>query len=122
MIRNMRQRGEGRVGCLFWAVVLAIVALIGIKMVPVKYASSQFFDFMDEQAKFAQKMRPDAMKKSLLRKARELDIPLKPKDLTVSKRGDRIHIKAYYVVPVDFPGYTYVWEFNEEINEAIFIW
>ena len=122
MTRDSRQRGEGRIGCLFWAVVLAIVVLVGIKMVPIKYASAQFFDYMDEQAKFAQRMKPDDMKKSILRKARELDIPIKPKDLNVTKRGDRIKINAYYVVPVEFPGYTYVWEFREEIDEPIFIW
>lgn len=122
MIRKMRQRGEGRVGCLFWSVVVAIVALIGIKMVPVKYDSAQFFDFMDEQAKFAQRVRPDQMKKTLLRKARELEIPLDPKRLTVRRAGDRIIIKAAYEVPIEFPGYTYVWHFEEEINEPIFIW
>ena len=78
MIQKIRQRGEGRIGCMFWGVVLAIVALIGIKMIPVKYASSQFFDYMDEQAKFAQKVKPDLMKRSLMKKARELQLPLLP--------------------------------------------
>ena len=87
---KLRQRGEGRVGCLFWAVVFAVVALIGVKAVPVKYKSSQLFDFMDEQAKFAQQTTPDAMKKAILRKARELQLPLDPKKLTVSKQGGRI--------------------------------
>lgn len=121
-MRKLRQRGEGRVGCLFWLVVLAIVALVGIKMVPVKYASAQLFDFMDEQAKFAQKTTPDQMKKTILRRARELQVPLDPKRLTVTKRGGRIRIKAAYEVPVEFPGYTYVWQFEEEIDEPIFIW
>lgn len=122
MLSKMRQRGEGRVGCLFWAVVLAIVVLIGIKMVPVKYASSQLFDFMDEQAKFAQKTTPDGMKKAILRRARELQVPLDPKRVTVKKSGGRIRIEAAYEVPVKFPGYTYVWKFEEEIDEPIFIW
>lgn len=122
MIRKMRQRGEGRVGCLFWSVVLAFVALLGIKMVPVKYASSQFFDFMDEQAKFAQQTTPDLMKKAILRRARELELPVEPKRLTVKKSGGRIRIECSYEVPIAFPGYTYVWRFEEEINEPIFIW
>ena len=122
MIQKIRQRGEGRIGCMFWGVVLAIVALIGIKMIPVKYASSQFFDYMDEQAKFAQKVKPDLMKRSLMKKARELQLPLDPKRLTVQKSGGRIRIKAAYEVPVKFPGYVYTWRFDEEINEPIFIW
>jgi len=122
MRRNKRQGGEGRVGCLFWLVVLAIVVMVGFKMVPVKYSSAQFFDFMYEQAKYAQKTTPDDMKKTLLRRARQLELPLDPKRLTVKKQGGRILISASYEVPVKFPGYTYVWEFAEEINEPIFIW
>lgn len=122
MIERRRQRGEGRVGCLFWGVVLAICILIGIKTVPVKYDSAQLFDFMDEQAKFAQQTSPDYMKKAIMRKARELEVPLDPKRLTVEKRGGRIRIQASYEVPIEFPGYTYIWHFEEEINEPIFIW
>ena len=119
---RLRNRGEGRIGCLFWLAVLAVVVLVGIKMVPVKYASAKLFDFMDEQAKFAQKTTPDRMKKTILRRARELQVPLDPKRLTVSKRGGRIRIQAAYEVPIEFPGYTYVWQFEEEIDEPIFIW
>ena len=122
MLRDMRQRGEGRIGCLFWSVVLAIVVLIGFKMVPVKYASAQLFDFMYEQAKYAQKDTPENLKKALMRKARELEIPLDPKNLIVKKRGGRILIEASYTVPIEFPGYTYVWDFHEKIDEPIFIW
>jgi hypothetical protein len=99
-----------------------MVALVGFKMVPIKYRSSQFYDFMYEQAKYAQQTTPDQMKKSLLRKARELQLPIDPKLLTISKRGGRIHIECSYEIPVEFPGYTYVWQFREEIDEPIFIW
>lgn len=119
---NLRQRGEGRVGCLFWAVIFAVIALIAVKAVPVKYRSSQLFDYMDEQAKFAQQTTPDRMKKAILRRARELQIPLDPKKLSVSKAGGRIRIQAEYMVPLEFPGYTYEWNFEEDINEPIFIW
>jgi hypothetical protein len=91
-------------------------------MVPVKYKSSQLYDFMYEQAKYAQQTSPDEMKKALLRKARDLQLPVDPKRLTVSKRGERIRIECSYEVPIEFPGYTYVWHFEEEIDEPIFIW
>jgi hypothetical protein len=123
MLREKRQRGEGRIGCLFWLTLLAIVVLVGFKMVPVKYRSSQFYDFMYEQAKYAQQTTPDDMKKTLLRKARELQLPVDPKRLTVAKRGGRIQIECSYEIPISFPlNYTYVWQFQEEINEPIFIW
>lgn len=117
-----RQRGEGRAGCIFWVAVLAVGALIGLKVVPVKYASAQLFDFMDEQAKFAQMSKPDAMKKAILRRARELQLPVDPKKLTVERRGGRIRIECSFTVPLEFPGYTYYWNFDEVIDEPIFIW
>lgn len=119
---QIRQRGEGRAGCVFWVFVLVVAALIGVKVVPVKYASSQFYDFMDEQAKFAQMAKPDRMKRTILRKANELGLPVTPKNLTVERRGGRIKIHATYTVPVQFPGYTYYWNFDELIDEPIFIW
>ena len=122
MRHELRQRGEGRAGCIFWLAVLVVIALIGLKAVPVKYASAQLFDYMDEQAKFAQQTTPDRMKKTILRKARELRLPVDPKKLTVRKRGGRIQIQCTYTVPLEFPGYTYYWIFEESIDEPIFIW
>jgi hypothetical protein len=117
-----RQRGEGRAGCVFWVVILIIVAMIGFKVVPVKFASAKFYDYMYEQAKYAQKTRPEDLKKLIMRKAFELNLPVDPKYVEVKKWGGRIKIEAHYTVDVEFQGYTYVWDFNEEIDEPIFIW
>ncbi len=122
MTTHLRQRGEGRAGCMFWVVVLIVGALIGFKVVPVKFASAKFYDYMYEQAKYAQKAKPDEIKKIILRKARELRLPVDPKAVVVKKRGGRILIQAEYTVELEFPGYTYVWNFEEEIDEPIFIW
>jgi hypothetical protein len=117
-----RQRGEGRAGCAFWVVVLIVVTMIGFKIVPVKFKSAKFYDYMYEQAKYAQKTKPEALKVIILRKANELNLPVDPKNVTVRKAGGRIKIEASYTVDVKFPGYTYVWDFNEIIDEPIFIW
>jgi hypothetical protein len=117
-----RQRGEGRAGCIFWIAVLAIGALIGVKAVPVKYKSSQLYDFMYEQAKYAQMQKPAQIQQAILKKANQLGLPLEKKNLKVSKRGERIRINATYTVNLEYPGYTYVWNFEEEIDEPIFIW
>ena len=117
-----RQRGEGRAGCVFWVVILIIFAMVGFKVVPVKFASAKFYDYMYEQAKYAQKIKPDQLKKIILKKANELSLPVDPKNVVVKKLGGRIKIEASYTVDIEFPGYTYVWNFNEKIDEPIFIW
>jgi hypothetical protein len=122
MTRHLRERGEGRAGCMFWVAVLIVGALIGFKVVPVKFASAKFYDYMYEQAKYAQLATPADIKKTIMRRAREMNLPVDPKKVIVRKRGGRIQISAEYTVNLEFPGYTYVWNFEEDIDEPIFIW
>ncbi len=69
-MRLRRQKGEGLAGCIVWLVILGAVALILVKMVPVKIASSELLDFMHEQAKFAGRRTTKAgVEKALLAKA-----------------------------------------------------
>jgi len=115
------QRGEARLGCVIWTLIFVIAAFVAWKMIPVKLRSVQLYDYMLEQAKFASAAEPEALKKNILRKARELDIPLTDKTLKVQSSGNRIRMSARYTVEVKFPGYTYVWEFHHEIDRPIFI-
>lgn len=121
MLENLRQGGEGRVGCILWLLVLLVVSMILWKAIPVKIQSAEFYDFMNEQAKFAQGSSPEAIKKRILNRAEQLDLPVDEKNLSVEKPGDRIRIKCSYSVPLEFPGYTYHWQFDHEIDEPIFI-
>ena len=47
-----RIRGEGKVGCVIWLAIVALVAYGLFKIVPVKIANSSFEDFLTEQASF----------------------------------------------------------------------
>jgi len=116
------QRGEGNLGCILWAVVFAVVAYVAWTMVPIKIASAQLSDFMEDQARFAEHRSTEQIQKSILAKARELDLPLDKKGLKVKKTGDYIVMDAEYTVPVEFAGgYVYEWHFEHHINLPIFI-
>jgi hypothetical protein len=118
----MRRRGEsgnGRIGCILWALGLAVVVLICWKAVPVKIASAELYDFMEEQAKFSG-LSQEAMKKGILLRARELDLPVQEKQVSVERFGDRIRMRVTYTVPLEFPGYTYYWNFNHEVDRTVF--
>lgn len=122
MRRIEAQRGEGNIGCILWALVVIVVAHVAWMMIPVKIASAELADFMEDQARFAEHRSPDLIKKGILNKARELEIPLDPKHLDVQRRGDHIYMKADYVVPVTFfGGYTYEWAFNLDVDRPIYI-
>jgi hypothetical protein len=121
MSRRFGERGEGNLGCVLWLLVLGLAVLIAVKMIPVKIASSQLYDYMEEQAKFAGSASPENLAKGILGKAKELELPLGKDDLKVERVGDNIRMHADFTVPVEFPGYTYMWHFDHEVNRPIFI-
>ena len=114
-------RGEGRVGCIIWLLVLVAVAVVLWEAVPIKIRTVDFYDHLGDQAKFAQRSTAEAMRKSIMNRAKELEIPLDPKDLTIAKSDQRVRIECSYTVPVELPGYTYDWHFHHLIDEPIFI-
>jgi len=121
MARDRRQSGDGKLGCILWSLLLVVGGMIGWKAIPVKIASSELYDYMVEQAKFAQRSKPDALKERIYKKAREVNLPLDKRDIRVERRGDRILMGASFTVPLEFPGYVYYWDFDLEVDRPIFI-
>lgn len=122
MRKRIAERGEGNLGCVMWLVVLGLAVLISWKMIPVKVASAEMYDFMDEQAKFTSvNTTAEEVKKNILAKAAQLKLPLDPANVTVERVGDSIRMRAEYTVPVQFPGYTYNWHFVHELDRPIFV-
>ena len=122
MPRRTAERGEGNLGCIMWLLVLAVAVMISWKMIPVKMSNAELVDYMTEVAQFqsAQKT-PEEIKKIILARAVELNIPLAKENITVEKGRDRIRMTVDYTMPVEFPGYTYNWHFRHELDRPIFI-
>ena len=121
-MRRMRHaRGDSRLGCAIWMILLAVFVLVCYKTVPVKIASSTLQDFMDEEAKFAGRRNAEQIKKRVLSRAMELDIPLDPKKLEVKRGQGRVRMVCTYTVPIEFPGYTYYWDFELMVDRPVFV-
>lgn len=121
MIRRASQRGETNLGCILWAILLVAVVMVLYKAVPVKYATSEFYDFLEDQSRFRTgKQTTEQVKRRILDKAKELELPLSPKQLTVEIRNERIRIRCSYTVPLELPFYTYQWKFEHDIDRAIY--
>lgn len=118
--RRLGERGEGNLGCILWLIILALAIGFAWKAVPVKIASAQLYDYMVEQAKFAHNAKPDRIKQRILHKARELELPLDAKNLRVERVGDRMRMHAEYTVPVEYPGYTWNWKFEHDVDRGIY--
>lgn len=122
MRRRIAERGEGNLGCILWLLVLGLAVMISWKAIPVKIASAEMYDFMDEVARSAGvNTTADDVKKAILQRAAELRLPLDKDHVTVERQGDRLRMRAEYTVPVEFPGYTYQWHFVHELDRPIFV-
>ncbi|MEM7051685.1 MAG: hypothetical protein AAF604_18605 [Acidobacteriota bacterium] len=122
MYKRAGERGEGRIGCLFWSLLLGIAVIVAWEMVPIKIRTAEFYDYMIDQAAIATNDRSEEnIKRRILRKAAELDIPLDKKNLVVKRIGDRIQMRASYMIPAEFPGYTYEWKFEHEVDRNLYI-
>lgn len=121
MARNRSRLGQGKIGCVLW--LLALVAVVGIaaKLIPVRIRTAELYDFMEEQAMFAGRRGPEEIKKSILERAKELDLPLDKKNIDIKRTGGRIRMRATYTVPIEFPGYTYYWQFEHIVDRPVFV-
>jgi len=122
MTNRQRQAGDGKLGCVLWSILLIVGILIGWKAIPVKIATSELYDFMVEQAKWAGSTPSEVLVKRIVGKANELDLPVDAKMVSAEKPGDRIRMRATFTVPLEFPGYTYDWHFDLQVERPIFVW
>ena len=116
------QRGEGRLSLVFWLVVLALAGIMAFEAIPVRYRMAQLQDFMVESAERARFSNDQQLKKAILVRANELDLPLTEKALNVVISGGRVKIDAEYTVTLDFLFYAYEWDKKHEVNRTIYYW
>lgn len=115
-MRTNGERGEGRVGLLIAVVLVAIAIFLGVKYIPVRVNAYEFRDFVEEECRFAAvRKSDDEVRKRILQKAEELDIPLDPKKLSLERRAGEMVIRASYEKPIDLTVTTYVFKFD--VNE-----
>ena len=118
---SSRQSGQGKIGCFLWIAAFAIAGMAAYKMIPVRIQSAELYDFMVEQAKWSGNAPADAVKKAIVQRAKELDLPVEADAVRVERIGNRIRMEAEFTVPVEFPGYTYYWDFHHMVDRTIFV-
>ena len=122
MNRSRSVRGAANVGCIVWLVILGFVGYVLWKVVPVKIASSEFYDVMQEQAAFGSIKDPKFIEFEILRRAGELQIPVTKDNLKVTRGREAITVEAHYEMTIDFfnGAYKYVWKFDPVVIRPLF--
>lgn len=119
-LRRRGEAGEGQAGCIFGLIVLLIAVFVAFKMVPVKVRAAELRQTVVDEAKSAGTRNDDQILKSILHTAEEERLPVTQDNVKIRRGGNTINVEVEYVVPVEFPGYTYQWKFRHKAENPIF--
>ena len=120
MRRFRGQKGEGQLGCVFGLIVLLIGVFVAYKMIPVKVKAAELRGEVVDEAKQAG-MRSDAQIRAvILATALREGLPVTEEAIKITRGGNQITVDVQYVVPLEFPGFTYQWKFHHRAENPIF--
>ena len=115
------QRGNGRVGAIIAIAVLGIGIFCGVKIIPVRIAAFELRDYVEEECRFAAVRKHESeVRKRILQKAEELEIPLDPRRLELKRTRGEMIIKASFEQPIDLKVYTYVYRYKIDERAPLF--
>ena len=121
----MQRSGERGSASLKFVIVMAILggcAYAGYLYVPVAYHANVFKDLMQHYVDVAgtQGYKSAWVAEQLMKNAPEYDIP--PDAIyTPVQRDSRVEIRVQYVRAIEFPGYTYNYEFDYTVKSTAFL-
>jgi hypothetical protein len=77
---------------------------------------------MQEQASFASIKDQKFIEYEILKKAEELQLPIKKDNLRITKTSNAIKVEAHYEITIDFlnGAYKYVWKFDPVVQRPLF--
>src|SRR6266516_382302 len=107
-----RQRGESQLGCLVGLIVLAIAIFIAWKMIPVKVKAAELRQVVGDEAKAAGTHDDNKIRGAIMQKVYDTKLPVKEDDVKITRAGGDIIVDVDYIVPIDFPGFTYKWHLH----------
>ncbi len=97
------------VKALFGLLVVAAIFYLGYKVMPPYFANYQFADAIQSETdlnSYSQKSDQE-IKDIVVKKARDLDIPLTSEQVKVQRSGPELAISADYTVHIDIPVYPF---------------
>jgi hypothetical protein len=120
MLARRHQSGEGQLGCIIGLLILLAAGFVAYKMIPVKVRASSLRQEIVDEAKSGSLRNDKQMRANIMAKAKDLDLPLEEKNLKIIRGPGNIRVEAEYTVPVEFPGYTYNWQFQHRAENPLF--
>jgi hypothetical protein len=107
-------RGNGKVGCLIWLLILGAAFYVGFKFVEAQWAYLSMKEDIHEVARFAASQRTldlESIQQEVESRAEKLGISINPEDIKLKEVENDVTIDVSWVVEFAFPFYTYYQEY-----------
>jgi len=122
----MKERGEGRFGCLLSGAVLAAAIFVTYKMVPVYLDKIGFEEDLDRLSRRAavEFIDDGAIEEQILRAARSYGFELTLDDIGIRRSSrhtsnPKIFVTVHYVRRLPFPAYTHIFDFTSTVESMV---
>jgi hypothetical protein len=120
-----RRSTEGGSANVKFLVVMAIIGACvygGYLYVPIAYQAHTFKELMQHYVDVAsaEGQKPEWVAEQLVKNFPEYEIP-KDAVVTHAKRDSRIEVRVQFTKQVEFPGYTYNYEFDQTVKSTAFL-
>ena len=116
------ERGSARLKFIIVMLIIGATGYCGYIYVPVKYNESLFKDWMQHtvDVAVASGYRPDWVSNQLTKSLPDYDVPA---DAVISPvyRDNRVEVRVQYTRTIEFPGYSYQYEFDHTAKSSAFL-
>jgi len=118
--KQSRERGGSKLNFLITLAVLGAIGYAGFKVVPAYVNDYQFQDWIQQESRYAlsgyPKKSTDDIRNDVIKKAKELDLPIKSEDIRVSVSNTNVDISADYSVTFDLSVYQWTHDFSHHAD------
>ncbi|HBB87219.1 MAG TPA: hypothetical protein DC047_06355 [Blastocatellia bacterium] len=116
------ERGSARLKFILVMAVIGVLIYIGYMVLPVLYQAYLFKDLMQHDVDVASSQGYPAtwVKDQLVKSAPEFGVPAEAV-ISPLQRDNRIEVSVQYVIPIEFPGYTYQYNFDHTVKSTAFL-
>jgi hypothetical protein len=116
------ERGGASLKFLIVMLFFAACAYAGYLYVPVAYQAHNFKDLMQHYVDVAsaEGKPPGWAGEQLMKNFADYDVPQNAL-ITPTKRDSRIEVRVQFVKPIQFPGYTYDYQFDYTATSTAFL-
>jgi len=121
-IQRSSERGSASLKFVIVMLIIGASAYAGYIYIPIAYRAHTFRDLMQHYVDVASaEGKPPAWAgEQLMKSFAEYEVPANALS-TPSKRDNRIEVRVQFVKPVEFPGYTYNYEFDHTARSTAFL-